>query len=290
MPSKGAVFASAVLAVLLLSAKQVSAEPGTATAANAEPADFEETVEYVEPEGQVHLYPAFHWNEEGKFLLSCRLLNRSNADIPEAETEIIFPEDSDLILLEPFRTEPGQPSGIVTLSEDGKSCTLLLKDFRSGAETEFQAEGRWDGEAEEQPKEFRTVLTLRGYGLVHSTEGMCDIPEYPEEPEENFFLSVQLLESGRNRISVPYTDLRNINHELFMQNDANYAKINMQYIPYIMAEGDAPGRLRNLAVTLALSFGSMLGSFCLLHRILTDAAVRRDEHPRGKKQKSGRLS
>ena len=292
MPSKGAVFASAVLAVLLLSGNQVSAEPyvaALATPSGADPADVEETIEYVEPEGRVHMYPSFHWKENGTFLLSGSLDNRSNADIPEAEIEIILPENSGLVFHEPLRAEPEQPPGSGALSDNRKSCTLFLRNFRSGEKLSFHAEGGQEGETEEMPKEFRTVLKLRGYGMVHNTEGMCDIPEYPEE-KKDYFLSVRLLKSGKTMVSAPYTDLRNLNHELFMHNDEKYAQINMHYIPYISAEGESPGFLRNLIITLAFTFISIVGSYSLLRRILTDAAVRRDERLRKKKDKSGRLS
>ena len=268
---------------LLAVCTTAQAEPVAATDSNAE---LEEVIEYEEPEGLVNLEPKFEWSGEDRFLLSFRVANDTNVLIPETEVVLQLSgteEDTESVSFDgSIRAEPENYPGTALFSDGQKVLRVLLTDISPGSEYVFYTEGT-AGEAASVPV-VQAALILRGYGLEHSTESEVEVPDrvVEEEPVEEItvLLSVRLLENGKTAVSAPFAYLPEQYSEIYTDNDKEYAKRRMHFLPYTQEEGSRSIPLPTLAFS---ALAVMMAVYSVLNHILVKRAIIRIE-----KENSGR--
>ncbi len=243
-----------------------------------------EIIEYEEPQGVVLLDPDFQWREEDpeSFVLDYVLRNESTVEIPETEVVFRFPEESGLVF-----------------SDGSRELTERITGFSVGAVHRGRAEGQLEEAAEmetaepEQPQqtgeeqteaetefagELRMTLTLRGYGLEHSTEHVYELPapevEEPVELETTVFLVTRLWEQGKLPVDAEYAYAPVTYHELQTDQGEAPGKRILKYLPRMKEQTEnEKQRLWILLIPLLAA----LMTFTVFNEILVKREIRRAE-------------
>ena len=248
-------------------------------------ASLEEIIEYEEPEGLVHLLPNFKWTEENRFLLSFRVINRTNVNVPETEVvlelsgtgENASADTEEFAFEESIHAAPEEYPGTAVIDGEGKTLRVLLTDFQPGAEYQFSVEGTAGAEAD--VPEVRASLVLRGYGLEHSTESLVEIPERlaaEEEPEEEvtILLIVQLVANGKEPVPAQFAYIYNESAEIYTDSVGEQAARRLHFLPYARESGS---RSMSFPALAAAAVCVMLSTFSAMNFFLVKRAVRLNE-------------
>ena len=283
MRSKGAAeFLLLSVLFLLAAVVPVQAAPQEATVSDALQAGI---IEYEEPEGLVHLAPKFEWTEENRFLLSFRVTNKTNVNVPETEVvlqlsgtgENAAEDVEEFIFEESIHAAPESYPGTAVIAGEGKTLRVLLTDFQPGDEYQFSAEGTAGTEA--GVPEVRAFLILRGYGLEHGTESVVEVPErqtVEEEPEVEVtvLLTVQLIENGKEPVPAQYAYIYDDVAEIYTDTVSEQAVRRLHFLPFT---GESGTRSVSFPILAAAALSVMLSTFAAMNHFLVRRAVRQNE-------------